>query len=87
MARDGIWKSWEATKNTVKEKVSHWFGEHDSASQHNNVRSLPCTENCILAQEHIFWHEMIAGTQVAALDRNNNIFTPEFLHLYELTLP
>lgn len=84
MARDGIPK---VIKNAVWENASRWSGEHKRAGQHNNVRSLPCTENCILAQEHIFWHEMIAGTQVAALDRNNNIFTPEFLHQYELTLP
>ena len=54
MARDGIWKSWEAVKKTISEKAFHWSGEHGRANQHNNVVSLPCTKNCILAQEDIF---------------------------------
>ena len=73
MARDGIWKSWEAVKKTVSEKAFHWSGEHGRANQHNNVVSLPCTKNCILAQEDIFWYEMTAGIQIAALDRNHNV--------------
>ena len=56
MVRDGIRKLSEATENTVWENVSHWSGEHDRVGQHNNTRSLSCTENCILAQKDIFWH-------------------------------
>ena len=55
MVRDGIWKSWEAAENTVWENASRWSREHDRADQHNNARSISCTENCILAQEDIFW--------------------------------
>ena len=74
MVRDGIRKSWEAVENTVWENPSRWSGEHDRAGQHNNARGLSCTENCILAQEDIFWHEkMIAGTKIAALDHNHNV--------------
>ena len=56
MVRDMIRKSREAAENTVRENTSRWSGEHDRAGQDNHARSLSCNENCVLAQEDIFWH-------------------------------
>ena len=55
MVRDGIQKLWEGDKNNVRGNASHRSGKHDTASQQNNARSLPCTENYIPAKEGIFW--------------------------------
>ena len=54
MVRDGIQKLWEGAKNNVRGNASHRSGKHDTASQQNNARSLPCTENCIPAKEGFF---------------------------------